>query len=112
MEKDWKSFENSNTIGTTGSESGTILDDYENINGARITLEKDCGGIPFAITLGIYGFMFHTHFEKDLETAKNYIAKSKHKINKFFDLYDVSIEKQNDHWEIKRNRLLQELVDM
>src|SRR5690606_34632404 len=55
----WIPFDNSKTIGTKGSEGGIIIEDLENIDGARITLEKDCGNIPFAVTLGIYGLMFH-----------------------------------------------------
>ena len=112
LEMDWRHFESSTTIGKTGSESGIILEDYENRNGARITLEKDCNGIPFAITLGIYGFMFHTHFEGDLDKAREYIARSKQKINKFFDLYSVPVDSQNEYWEIKRNELLQDIADM
>jgi hypothetical protein len=112
IDLDWDSYANSNTIGKRGSESGIILQDFENLKGARITLEKDCNGIPFAITLGIYGVMFHTHFEKDLDTANDYIKNSKYKINKLFDLYSIPEERQSDLWEAKKNKLLQELADM
>lgn len=59
---DWHTFENGNSIGQHGSESGTIVRDEEHKNGARITLERDCHTAPFAITCGIYGWMVHTRF--------------------------------------------------
>ena len=65
-----RDFENGETIGTKGCESGTIIHDIENSNGARITLEKECGSIPFVITIGIYGLMFHTHYESELEKSQ------------------------------------------
>lgn len=109
---DWSNFENGKTIGTKGSESGTIITDLENSNGARITLEKECGNVPFAITIGIYGLMFHTHFESDLKIAKEYIADSKFKINKIFELYDVPKEKRNEFWQTKHDRQINELTEI
>ena len=107
---DWADFDQGKTIGTKGSESGTIILDIENSQGARICLEKECGNIPFAITLGIYGLLFHTHFESDSEAAKEYVIASKFKINKILDLYDVPEEKHNEFWQEKHNKLIQELV--
>lgn len=109
---DWSDFKNGKTIGTKGSERGTIIHDIENSNGARISLEKECGSIPFAITIGIYGLMFHTHFESDLEVAKKYVIKSKFKINKIFDLYDVPEEKRSTFWQTKHDRQINEFVEM
>jgi hypothetical protein len=38
---EWYIYENGKTIGKTGSENGSIIEDIGNVNGARITLEKD-----------------------------------------------------------------------
>lgn len=112
IDLDWSDFESGKTIGTKGSESGTIITDIENSNGARVTLEKDCGNIPFAITIGIYGLMFHTHFESDLKMAEEYIIDSKCRINRIFDLYDVPEEKRNEFWQTKHERQINELAEM
>jgi uncharacterized membrane protein len=56
----WHPFDDGGTIGTLGSESGTILRDDEHEGGARITLERDGCSAPFAITCGVYGSMVHT----------------------------------------------------
>lgn len=109
---DWSDFENGNTIGTKGSENGIIIQDIENSNGARITLEKECGNIPFAITLGIYGLMFHTNFEGEKSNAIEYIELKKNQINKVFELYDVTKEKRDTHWIDKHNKLMDKLADM
>jgi hypothetical protein len=57
----WYPFDAGSTIGGTGTENGIILRDEEYSQGARITLERG-GYAPFAITCGIYGWMFHTRF--------------------------------------------------
>lgn len=112
IDLDWSDFEGGKTIGTKGSESGTIITDIENSNGARVTLEKDCGNIPFAITIGIYGLMFHTHFESNLKIAEEYIMDTKFRINKIFDLYDVPEEKRSEFWQTKHERQINELAEM
>lgn len=56
----WIPFENGTTVGTTGSEGGTILRDELHPDGARITLERTAS--QFAITCGVYGWMVHTRF--------------------------------------------------
>ncbi len=109
---DWSDFDDGKTIGTRGSEDGTIVNDIENSNGARITLEKECGTIPFAITIGIYGLMFHTHYEDDLKKANEYIMQTKFKINKIFDLYDVPQERRSDFWQTKHDRKISELAEI
>ena len=112
IDLDWSDFEDGKTIGTKGSESGTIVLDIENSNGARITLEKECGIIPFAITIGIYGLMFHTHFESELEKANEYVNQTKYRVNKIFDLYDVSEDKRDDFWHSKHDKKINELAEM
>jgi hypothetical protein len=56
----WYPFDGGRSVGTPGSEAGTILADDEHALGARITLERDGATAPFAITCGIYGWMMHT----------------------------------------------------
>lgn len=112
LELDWVVFDNGKTIGDKGSEGGTVIVDTENINGARITLERDCGNIPFSITLGIYGLMFHTHFESDLDNAKKYVLITKLRINKIFDLYFIPEGDRNDSWQNKHDKLIDEISDM
>jgi hypothetical protein len=58
----WYAFDNGKSIGQRGSESGSIIRDEEHGDGARITLEREGQTAPFAITCGIYGWMFHTRF--------------------------------------------------
>jgi hypothetical protein len=58
----WSVFDGGKSIGALGSESGVIVRDEEHSAGARITLERNTTVAPFAITCGIYGWMFHTRF--------------------------------------------------
>jgi hypothetical protein len=58
----WGPFDNGATIDKRGSENGITLSDEEHDLGARITLERQTDHAPFAITCGIYGWMFHTRF--------------------------------------------------
>lgn len=58
----WYPFDGGRSVGTEGSEAGTILADDEHELGARITLERDGRTAPFAITCGIYGWMMHMRF--------------------------------------------------
>jgi hypothetical protein len=64
----WYPFDAGKSIGTAGSEGGAIIKDDEHPDGARITLESKTIA-PFAITLGIYGWMFHTTYCSDESTA-------------------------------------------
>ena len=73
----WATFDSGQTIGETGSESGEIVQDEEHDLGSRITLEARCRAAPYAITCGIYGWMAHTRFFPDRETAKLAMAEMK-----------------------------------
>jgi hypothetical protein len=108
----WSDFDNGKTLGTKGSESGTIILDIENTDGARITLEKECRSIPFAITIGIYGLMFHTHYEGELEQANQFINQTKYSVNKLFEMYDVSEDKRDDFWHSKFEKLMNEIAEL
>lgn len=108
----WLPFDNSKSIGTNGSEGGKIIEDFENIDGARITLEKDCGDIPYAITLGIYGLMLHTHFASNLDNAHLFIKNSKNLINKIFEMYSLPEQHRTALWQTKRDKLIQEIAEI
>jgi hypothetical protein len=58
----WHKFDGGSSLGGTGSERGVIIRDDEHSDAARITLERDGGTAPFAITCGVYGWMVHTRF--------------------------------------------------
>ena len=77
-----------------------------------MTLEKECGNIPFAITLGIYGLTFHTHYESDLKTAYEYIKNTKFRINKIFDLYVTTEDKRDETWQSKHDKQINELTEI
>jgi hypothetical protein len=62
MAASWHPFKEGKTLGSPGSENGVILRDEEHEDGSRITLERDSPTAPFAITCGIYGWMFHTRY--------------------------------------------------
>ncbi|MBZ0297553.1 MAG: hypothetical protein K8L99_33665 [Anaerolineae bacterium] len=74
---DWHPFEEGKTITKTGSEGGVIILDDEHEKGARITLERGCLRAPFAITCGVYGWMVHTRFLADDETAQHAVEEMK-----------------------------------
>jgi hypothetical protein len=65
----WDQIDRGKTLGTHGSEDGIILRDDEHPLGARITLERDGTTAPYAITCGIYGWMFHTRFLAEANAA-------------------------------------------
>jgi hypothetical protein len=70
--KDWSPFDGGRTIGTKGSEGGTILLDDELHADARITIEHG-GWAPFSITCGVYGNMVHTRFfSSEAEARQQY----------------------------------------
>ena len=58
----WMPFDSGLSIGSEGSESGTIVTDFEHELGARITIERDGHIAPYTITSGIYGWFVHTRF--------------------------------------------------
>jgi len=110
-EFNWALFNDGKTIGSKGSENGIIISDFENFDGARITLEIDCGDISFAVTLGIYGLLLHTHFDNNLENSHKFIKEAKNKINMVFEMYNVPEERRSDLWQGKHDRLINELAE-
>ena len=113
MEKEqiinWENIEE--TIGQTGSESGKIIFDVENVNGARITIEKDSKIAPFAVTLGVYGIMFHTDFYATENEAKSFVFESIKKIENLFKHLEVPENEQGDNWREIYNDLVQKIAE-
>ena len=66
----WTAYEQGGTLGKKGREGGVIRVDEEYTGAARIMLEKNCLRAPYAITSSVYGFMLHTRFVADDETAQ------------------------------------------
>ena len=112
MEKgqiNWTDIEE--TIGETGSESGKIIYDIENNNGARITIEKETDIAPFAVTLGVYGIMFHTDFFPAESEARNFVFESMKKIENLFKHLEVPENQQDRNWNEIYNRLVEKLAE-
>lgn len=81
----WEFAENGKTINTYGTESGEILRDEEYKHSCRITLEKNCGSIPYAITCGVYGLMVHTVYAGSEQEALAKYDAMKNELQKFID---------------------------
>jgi len=67
----WYTCEDGATLGLTGSEGGVIIADEEHPAGARITLERDCLRVPYAITLVVYDWTYITRYIADLPLAEH-----------------------------------------
>ena len=101
----WYPFDNGKSIGQPGSESGKIIDDIENINGARITIEKEADNAPFAVTLGVYGLLFHIHFAGTEIQAQEFVNETKLRIEKLFEHLSIPQEQQDNLWNEAFNKL-------
>lgn len=99
----WYPIDNGQTIGTEGSENGVIIKDDEYSTGARITLEKEAHGIPYAITCGIYGLMVHTAFASNEQEALGMYNEMKKYIEEFLNK-DTSAEEDSDWCEQFTNK--------
>ena len=77
----WHAFAVGTSLGQQGSEHGTIIQDEEHRDGARITLERDKHIAPFSITCGIYGLFVHTAFASDESEARRKYAEMKDHID-------------------------------
>jgi len=107
----WTKFDKGSSIGTLGSEGGKITEDLECIDGARVTIEKDGDIAPYAVTLGVYGLMFHTHFAStDIEAKKFMDFAIKH-IEEIFVLYQTVESERDTIWYDRHHRLLSELAE-
>lgn len=73
----WEQMNTGATMGQPVTENGVIICDEEHNLGSRITLERGCDHAPFAITCGIYGWMFHTRYLSDETTALAEVGRMK-----------------------------------
>lgn len=105
----WTKFDKGFSIGTFGSEGGKIIEDVECVDGARVTIEKDGGIAPYSVTLGIYGLMFHTHFNSTDVEAKEFMDFAMKKIDEIFALCETSESERDTKWHDKHNYLISEL---
>ncbi|WP_264530159.1 hypothetical protein [Flavobacterium sp. N502540] len=110
LTENWVRYNNGNSIGKKGSEGGKILNDQENINGSRITIEANAGSIPFAITFGIYGLMVHTEFFSEIEIATEYFKRKKNEIDGILKMFEISEENQDIEWKSKMDEYLEKLI--
>ena len=99
------------TIGETGSESGKIIYDVENVNGARITIEKKTKIAPFTVTLGVYGIMFHTDYFPTESEARNFVFESMKKIENLFKHLEVPENQQAEDWKKIYNDLALKIAE-
>ncbi len=58
----WRPYAHGTTVGQRGTEEGVIDRDEQHDGGARITLERDCRNIPFAVTCAILRLVVHTQY--------------------------------------------------
>jgi hypothetical protein len=65
------------TIGTAGSERGTVVADESYDGGARITMECTTRLAPFAITCGLSGWLVHTRFFESEAEARSQLDAMK-----------------------------------
>ena len=107
----WNRYEGGKTLGTKGSEQGIITVDMESINGARMTLEKSSNIAPYAITFGIYGLMFHTHFCDDKGQAISYIKHTISLIDEVFVHYSIPEDHRGTSWNEEHDRLMRKLTE-
>lgn len=77
----WQPYFMGKTIGTAGLDAGKIIQDEEHLDGARITLEKECKHAPFSISCSVYGWMVHTCFFADQFTATDAYEAMKDDLN-------------------------------
>ncbi len=107
----WYTFGNGKTIGQSGSEGGYIIEDIEYHEGARITIEKDAGLAPHAITLGIYGLLFHTKLVSTSTEVMHFVARTKALVESLFIHLSVAKEMQNELWQTEYDRLVDEICE-
>lgn len=94
----WHKFDKGKTIGQQGSEYGETLLDDEHQLGARITVEKIISrpGNYFAITCGIYGWFFHTHYVSPEEQAVSDYEKMKCELDRILNLIPEVSDEDNE----------------
>jgi hypothetical protein len=107
---DWKPFDEGKTMGKWGSENGTIILDLEYRNSARITVEEKTRVAPFALTMGIYGMMFHTAYFSTREEVNEAVEHVQFYTKKILDFREIPKEKLLPRWVDNTDLWLGKLV--
>ncbi len=84
-ENNWYEYDDGYSVGTVGSSDGAIVRDEEHKSGARITLEEENSFADFAITCGVFGWMFHTRFFGDEDEANEAFDEMKAELDKVLE---------------------------
>jgi hypothetical protein len=82
----WLAFEDGHTIGLRGVQGGSIIRDEVYREAARITLERDCLRVPYAITTSVYGLGDHTRFIADEPSAIHAYESMRSEVAEIADL--------------------------
>ena len=93
IKTNWYDYDEGYSVGTVGSNGGVIARDEEHESGARITLEEESSFAPFAVTCGIYGWMFHTRYFSDKAEASDEYDAMKNELNEILE--SISAEEEN-----------------
>ena len=84
-ERNWYDYDDGYSIGTSGAGGGAIVRDEEHKSEARITLEEESSLAEYAVTCGIYGWMFHTRFFGDEDEANEAFDEMKAELDKVLE---------------------------
>ena len=106
IETNWYDYDEGYSIGTVGTNGGAIARDEEHESGARITLEEESSLAPFAVTCGIYGWMFHTRYFSDESESDEEFDRMKEDLNRILEL--IPAEENLD--EAFENKIAEEIV--
>ena len=107
----WTPFDSGSSIGSEGSESGTIVADFEHKLGARITIERDGDIAPFAITCGIYGWFVHTRFFSTRVEANTECAAMKTAMDAIIQTIPVATDPECDAKSSAVSQAISDFVD-
>ena len=86
MNNAWVVYEQGSTLGTRGSEEGTIIRDEDYDNESHITLEENARAIPFAITCWIRNWLVHTRYFGDRIVAQQSYEEMKQELARIVEL--------------------------
>ena len=111
MHMTWETVDGGGTIGSTGSEQGEIIRDDEFQGSARITIERDGGIAPFAITCGVYGWMVHTRFFDTEQESLTQFEEMKSALTELVDLIPPETDSELDEKMTAVTGRISEFVD-
>lgn len=109
-DKHWHTFDEGRTIGSSGEEDGIIITDIEHVHGARIVVEENSPAGPYAISFGIYGLLFHTHFKTHFLQVNDTVQWLRSKIDAIFSMYELPEDQRTGDWYHEHDKLVHELT--